>query len=105
MKPARKSALRYTALLALVLGAGAIGALPAEAARYGFGSGMGQATGGTVFGAPPGGATSQPNLQQPPRPGFFRDDGDAMGNSSPSDELNCLTPQHMPVGAVRPSDC
>jgi len=106
MKPARTSTIRYAAaLLALALGAGAIGVLPADAARYGFGSGMGQGTGGAVFGAPSGSAGGPSNLQQSPRPGFFRDDGNAMRNASPSDELNCLTPQHMPVGAERPSDC
>lgn len=108
MKPDLKPRIRYATFLAFALGAGAIGlgTLPADAARNGFGGAMGQGSGGLNFSAPnlgvgPSGST----LQHPPSTGFFRDDGSQMGNTIPSDELNCLTPQHMPTNTERPPDC
>ncbi|WEK49744.1 MAG: hypothetical protein P0Y66_18880 [Candidatus Kaistia colombiensis] len=102
-----KPAIRYVTVIALGALAIGFGAMPADAASGGFGGGMGQGAPGMVFGAPAGsgGGPSGPTLQQPPRTGFFRDDGSQMGNTNPADELNCLTPHHMPTDAERPPDC
>lgn len=94
--------------LAIAVGAGilAFAALPVVAAPGGFSGGSGSQ--GTMSMPQSSGSTTTGSgtaLQRRTGPSLFRDESSTPGNSSSSDELNCLTPQHRAAGMQRPSDC